>query len=76
VYATDAMKTIKGGRGSREVCGVVVDKKSGGGYYRVDDGPMVGTGSQETESYTMLQIADDQTFWIFGALVGIYVRYK
>jgi len=74
-YAHDTVKSIKGG-GSGKVCGVVIDRKRGGGYYQLDDGPMFGTGPQETADYTRISIPDGHTFRIYGALVVLYVKYE
>ncbi|KAF7874028.1 hypothetical protein EAF04_002700 [Stromatinia cepivora] len=81
VDVNTALNYVRGGNNSGEICGAVVDRKSGQGYVclhqrgTISDDPKVSTGPNE-EGYEYFEISDMQGFFVFGSAAVLYVYRK
>lgn len=77
VGADNAVDYRTGGEKKGDICGVVVDKKSGaGGKTEILGTPAINTGPEEEAGYSFLPIAPGQDCWTWGSAAVLYVRYK
>jgi hypothetical protein len=76
-----AVNYVEGGSSSGDICGVIIDKKSGQGYVclyqigQVSSEPRIATGPEE-EGYEYLEIGSEQGFLRFGSAAVLYIYHK
>ncbi|KAJ8062522.1 hypothetical protein OCU04_009050 [Sclerotinia nivalis] len=81
VDVSTALNYLRGGNNSGEICGAVVDRKSGQGYVclhqrgTISEDPKISTGPNE-EGYEYFEISDMQGFFVFGSAAVLYVYRK
>ena len=66
-----------GGSISGDICGAIVDKRSGaGGKTEVYGTAVVKTGPDEPAEYVWIPIRSGQDCWTLGSGAVIYVKYR
>ena len=79
VGADNGVAFETGGSGLGEICGAVIDKKSGTGFVCVSDqssdyvSPRYQTGPSET-GYVVVEVKPGQTCMRYGSCAVLYIR--
>jgi len=77
VVAATAISYKTGGGSGGEICGIVIDKKSGaGGKIEVFGTPAIKTGPDEEAGYAYIPISPGQDCWTWGSAAVLYVKYQ
>jgi len=73
----NALNWKTGGGGKGDICGVLVDNKSGaGGKTEVVGKTPIITGPMVEAQYSSLNISPGEDCWTYGSASLIYIRYK